>query len=186
LIITTGLEFTRRWKRTRRGGVRFRIETAALSEHAGIVVVCITSIIGQRHSAVAGELLDMTRERDRQLQAFLMELLDDSVSQILAHEDAERFLQWVTHEVIHRGRMEPGLFDSDDEAISLATNFGRGIWNAFPLPGNGFRPQPLATPGRNEACPCGSGRKFKVCCGHGPAPPGLDSGSIWPFLIRTL
>jgi tetratricopeptide (TPR) repeat protein len=128
----------------------------------------------------------MTSERDRQLQTFLMELLDDSVSQILVHEDAERFLQWVTHEVIHRGRMEPGLFDSDDEAISLATSFGRGIWNAFPLPGNGFRPQPLATPGRNEACPCGSGRKFKVCCGHGPAPPGLDSGSIWPFLIRKL
>jgi hypothetical protein len=128
----------------------------------------------------------MTSERDRQLQTFLMELLDDSVSQILVHEDAERFLRWVTHEVIHRGRMEPGLFDSDDEAISLATSFGRGIWNAFPLPGNGFRPQPLSTPGRNEACPCGSGRKFKVCCGHGRAPPGLDSGSIWPFLIRKL
>jgi tetratricopeptide (TPR) repeat protein len=24
----------------------------------------------------------------------------------------------------------------------------------------------VLTPGRNEACPCGSGRKFKHCCGH--------------------
>lgn len=128
----------------------------------------------------------MMSERDRQFQAFLMELLDDSVSQILAREDADEFLQWVTHEVVRRSRTEPVLFDSDDEAISLATTFGRAIWNAFPLPSNAFRPQPLPLPGRNDACPCGSGRKFKVCCGYGPAPPGLDSGSIWPLLIRKL
>lgn len=125
-------------------------------------------------------------ERDRQFQTFLMQLLDDSVSRILANEDAEEFLQWVTHEIVHRSRMEPVLFDSDDEAVSLATNFGRSIWNAFPLPGNGFRPRPLAMPGRNDACPCGSGRKFKHCCGYGAAPPGLDSGVMWPLLIRKL
>ena len=125
-------------------------------------------------------------ERDRHSQAFLMELLDGSVSQILAREDAEEYLRWVTHETVHRSRMTPDLFDSDDEAISLATTFGRAIWNAFPLPGNGFRPQPLPLPGRNDACPCGSGRKFKVCCGYGPPPPGLDSSSIWPLLIRKL
>ena len=33
-------------------------------------------------------------------------------------------------------------------------------------------------PGRNEACPCGSGRKFKHCCGsaQAAAPAFLDSG----------
>ena len=128
----------------------------------------------------------MTSERDRQFQAFLIELLEVSVSQILTDEDAEKYLQWVTHEIVHRSRMEPGLFDSDDEAIALATNFGRSIWNAFPLPGNGFRPRPLSMPGRNDTCPCGSGRKFKQCCGHGPAPPGLDSGVVWPLLIGKL
>jgi len=128
----------------------------------------------------------MTSERDRQFQAFLMELLDDSVSQILVNEDAEKYVQWVMHEIIHRIEQRPGLFDSTDEAISLATNFGRSIWNAFPLPGNGFRPRPLPMPGRNDSCPCGSGRKFKRCCGHGPAPPGLDSGAVWPLLIRKL
>lgn len=128
----------------------------------------------------------MTSERDRQFQAFMMELLDDGVSQILADEAADKFLQWITHEVVHSGRMLPGLFGSDDEAISLAMNFGRSIWNACPLPGNGFRPRPLPSPGRNDACPCGSGRKFKRCCGYGPMPPGLDSGVMWPLLIRKL
>lgn len=28
--------------------------------------------------------------------------------------------------------------------------------------------------GRNEPCPCGSGRKFKKCC-DGPTPPRLSS-----------
>lgn len=27
------------------------------------------------------------------------------------------------------------------------------------------RPRPTAAPGRNDPCPCGSGRKFKKCCG---------------------
>jgi Tfp pilus assembly protein PilF/SAM-dependent methyltransferase len=37
------------------------------------------------------------------------------------------------------------------------------------------------TPGRNEPCPCGSGRKYKHCCGRGgaasPAPPRDEVGA---------
>jgi hypothetical protein len=30
--------------------------------------------------------------------------------------------------------------------------------------------------GRNEACPCGSGKKFKRCCGNASAaPPNADA-----------
>jgi uncharacterized protein len=28
--------------------------------------------------------------------------------------------------------------------------------------------------GRNDPCPCGSGKKFKKCCGAGATPPGLN------------
>jgi len=31
------------------------------------------------------------------------------------------------------------------------------------LPGQPFKAEPR--PGRNDPCPCGSGRKFKQCCG---------------------
>ena len=135
---------------------------------------------------MTGEIHDMISERDRQLQAFLAEILEDSVAQILADEDAEQYLQWVTVEFARRSSERAGLFDTSDESTALATNFGRSIWNAFPLPGNGFRPRPLAMPGRNDACPCGSGRKFKRCCGYGAAAPGLNPDVLWPMLIRKL
>lgn len=36
--------------------------------------------------------------------------------------------------------------------------------------------------GRNEPCPCGSGRKFKACCARGPAPRPLATRARW---LRT-
>ncbi len=33
------------------------------------------------------------------------------------------------------------------------------------LSGSAPSPLPRKTPGRNEPCPCGSGKKFKQCCG---------------------
>ena len=37
------------------------------------------------------------------------------------------------------------------------------------------------SPGRNDACPCGSGRKYKQCCGAlGAAPPGTDGAGEAP------
>lgn len=34
------------------------------------------------------------------------------------------------------------------------------------------------TPGRNEPCPCGSGRKYKVCHGANPQPSPADPGDV--------
>jgi uncharacterized protein YecA (UPF0149 family) len=34
-----------------------------------------------------------------------------------------------------------------------------------------LRAPAAAPPGRNDPCPCGSGRKFKRCCAAGGAPP---------------
>lgn len=33
------------------------------------------------------------------------------------------------------------------------------------LEGEILPPHPVAKPGRNDPCPCGSGRKYKKCCG---------------------
>ena len=46
------------------------------------------------------------------------------------------------------------------------------------------------TPGRNEPCPCGSGRKFKHCCGATGAsdaatPTGADREAAWNLLDRV-
>lgn len=42
--------------------------------------------------------------------------------------------------------------------------FGRALYDALPQPAHGYRSRPMPRPGRNEACPCGSGRKYKHCC----------------------
>lgn len=42
----------------------------------------------------------------------------------------------------------------------------REIWNHVPRPDNGFRPRPMPRQERNNPCQCGSGKKYKQCCGR--------------------
>lgn len=51
------------------------------------------------------------------------------------------------------------------EDPSFCALLGRAIHAAMPLPTRSFRPVKLELPERNDPCCCGSGRKFKVCCG---------------------
>jgi tetratricopeptide (TPR) repeat protein len=60
----------------------------------------------------------------------------------------------------------PGLAKGE-AAVAQAQffrSFGWAIASAMPLPANGFAPRKLPLPGRNEACICGSLKKFKHCC----------------------
>lgn len=58
-------------------------------------------------------------------------------------------------------------------ACALATHAAIAIWNTTPIPDNRFRPRKMAVPKHNTPCPCGSGRKFKQCCGLIDSP-GLE------------
>lgn len=113
------------------------------------------------------------------------DIAEDAIAYILEHEDPERFLRWFRDEVAARDARRSDLFESGAEFAALAFGLGRALWNAVPLPGNGFRPKPLPAPQRNDACPCGSGRKYKRCCGTMPAP-ALDSHALWPLVISRL
>lgn len=42
----------------------------------------------------------------------------------------------------------------------------REIWNRVPRPDNGFRPLTMPRQERNNPCQCGSGKKYKHCCGR--------------------
>ncbi len=54
---------------------------------------------------------------------------------------------------------------------AIATQVALEIWNHTPLPDNRFRPGKRLHPERNGPCPCGSGGKYKQCCGQLDAPP---------------
>jgi len=113
-------------------------------------------------------------------------LLSNSVSEILKHEDYERYRQWL--QVKLPDYMGEGMFplEAPQALHALATILSRAVWNAVPLPGNGFRPSPLPTPGRNDPCPCGSGAKYKKCCASLPALPPLHVQTLWPLVLEKL
>lgn len=114
------------------------------------------------------------------------DFLRDAIGVILRSEDPGELMGWMRQEAIEG---LPGLFAElpDDEArLSAVSELGRAIWNAVPLPGNGFRPRPLPQPERNEPCPCGSGRKYKKCCAAWSDAPSLDVDGIWLLLVEQL
>ena len=120
----------------------------------------------------------MNSDPDHALGDFFSDIIEDAISHILEHEDAQEFLDWFLRKVLDH--------TADPDVRPLASAMSRAIWNATPLPGNDFQPRPLPAPGRNDLCPCGSGNKFKRCCGGGPPGPGLDQQMFWPLVLQQL
>jgi uncharacterized protein len=62
--------------------------------------------------------------------------------------------------ILQQPESSAALADAIPQAVSV-------IYNHFPLQRTGARPRrhPSAKVGRNEPCPCGSGKKYKLCCG---------------------
>ncbi|MEJ8845460.1 YecA family protein [Variovorax rhizosphaerae] len=67
-------------------------------------------------------------------------------------------------------------------AAPMFRALGWAIASAMPLPSNRFIPRKLPLPGRNDACLCGSARKFKHCCAdvyaHLPSFEPLTLGAV--------
>lgn len=107
-------------------------------------------------------------------------LLRSAVGEVLRLQDGDAFLAWMQSQAPERF---PELFSGLDERVvrALVVELGRQIWNATPLPRNGFRPLPLPPPADQDPCLCGSGRTYGDCCASAPAMPGLT-----PELIGAL
>ncbi len=120
---------------------------------------------------------------DRSLDGMIA-LVRDATAEILSHQDAQRFFDWMFKHAA--GYLEPALDESPDEHVrrAIATALGRGIWNATPLPDNDYQPRALPEPGRNDPCPCGSGRKYKRCCAAVGDLPKPEPDEIWLIAIE--
>jgi tetratricopeptide (TPR) repeat protein len=109
--------------------------------------------------------VDQVREDDWDV------LISVAVRVALRNEDANAFLAWA---VPNLPGIAPGLFAESvnpESVRGLSTALARALWNAIPLPSNRYRPRPLPEPGRNDPCFCGSGVKYKHCCGGSGLPP---------------
>ena len=54
-------------------------------------------------------------------------------------------------------------FDEESEESEEDSEDGAGVWDG-PKPPNVPAVNPFKGIGRNDPCPCGSGKKFKKCC----------------------
>ena len=110
-------------------------------------------------------------------------VLVNAVSQIIKHEDFNQYMSWCKKTIPLHLATEFGAPDDDETLKSMTSCLGRAIWNATPLAGNNFRTKPLPKPGRNDKCPCGSGRKYKQCCSHLSREFEIDEKNLRPILL---
>ena len=112
-------------------------------------------------------------------------LLKEAVGQILYLQNGDAFLSWMRVEATRRF---PGVFAGMPERgrRAVATELGRQIWNATPLPRRDFRPLPLPRPKPSDPCPCRSGRSHERCCAGAPAVPGLTPELMWALVAGEL
>ena len=91
-----------------------------------------------------------------------MAVYDDMILQVRALKLADGSEELAAHIAQHYGDVAPTRDELIDEACAAVQGL-RIWWLDF-----GPKPAPRhveATPGRNEPCPCGSGKKFKKCHG---------------------
>ena len=112
-------------------------------------------------------------------------LVEGAVERIIKTDDLEDFLGWFSSWVYQQFLLA-GAPLADGEGKVFAAQLGRAIWGATPAPHNGFKPKPLPKPGRNEPCFCGSGAKYKRCCGRLPKLPVLHPVELWPTVLDLL
>lgn len=114
--------------------------------------------------------------------------LSSAARMALSHDDPARFLDWLREDGLKlfiEAEVIPDIPEADWPAVG--TVLGRAILNHLPDPRNDFKPRKLPEPGRNDPCPCGSGRKFKQCCGGVHAPPmDFPSDLLLPHVLGLL
>ncbi len=59
----------------------------------------------------------------------------------------------------------------------------RGLYGELPMPANGLVAAAQPKQGRNDACACGSGRKFKHCCGAVAMPPLFSGMNLLRYVL---
>lgn len=113
-------------------------------------------------------------------------LLADAAVAAMTLQQPAPFLDWLRANLVQYAQPGSQLVDDGELRHAFTTALGRALWNAMPLPRRGFLTEPVPEPGRNEPCPCGSGRKFKHCCARAPSLGPFTAPLMWPYVLRAL
>lgn len=111
------------------------------------------------------------------MEALFEHIIDEGVGVILdtgsfdaLHARLRELMRSLAQGIIGEAGEHADDSEIDRVARAIATCAALDLWNHTPIPENHFRPRKIARPERNSSCPCGSGRKFKQCCGVVAAP----------------
>ena len=113
-------------------------------------------------------------------------LLGDAAVAATTLQQPAPFLDWLRANLLQYAAPGSQLVHDEELQRAFTTALGRALWNAMPLPRRGFLTEPIPDPGRNDPCPCGSGRKFKHCCARAPSLGPFTTPLVWPYVLRTL
>ena len=108
-----------------------------------------------------------------------------AVRQILDSPTPDGFLAWARAEIPEILELHALGLDRR-ECQRLANLLGTAVWNATPQPALGFRPAPLTPPPGEAPCTCGSGARYRDCCGDLDDLPALSTDLIWELLLDEL
>ena len=125
--------------------------------------------------------------REEQENREIFRLFSIGASVLARTGSAEEFLSWIEE---HGPAIAPSMAASIDPRrgpIGRAFRlFGISIYNIMPLPFDDFRCRPLAKPGRNEKCWCGSSIKYKHCCQSLESIPILTDYNMLRHMLDCL
>lgn len=132
-------------------------------------------------------MTDRPPEMDAEEAEGLAALIGEAMLEVLRSEDPAA-LQAEVHRLLPA--MTPRMHAaaaSEATLRSVESCLARAIWNAAPLPSNGYRARPLPAPERNGPCPCGSGAKYKRCCAaFSHSFPAIGADAAWQTLGQRL
>ncbi len=126
------------------------------------------------------------KPREVSILAELSRLMAAAAGEIIQHQDSPRFLAWMQREAPVRFAKFFEQAGHGRARRAMATSLGFALWNATPLPKNGYRPDPLPAPKAQDSCPCESAQAYGSCCGQFAAFPGFDAEQMWLYVVEEL
>jgi len=118
-------------------------------------------------------------------------LIPDSVGIALRAADPADFLGWVRERLLNYAAPDSPLHSDTNLGRAVAFAWARAVWNglvhcALPVSPARLKRKAMPEPGRNDPCPCGSGKKFHECCLSIPVIPPLTQEVLWPYVLANI
>lgn len=111
----------------------------------------------------------------------LMDITPPLLADLLLHEDLQTFKQAVSHNC-----NQLFMFDAPLKDPRLQAELATSLYRDMPLPHRQFKQDTQKKPQRNDPCSCGSGKKYKQCCGLLADIPRLAADDLFGMAVMEL